>query len=122
MTTVEAVEMITGWFTRVQTASLELPNGWFGRPYDNFHQLTWTGATEHKLLLELDSQLLLILTDPGDVDLHLAELRITGCAQVVLDWQEYGNMTPHSDNHGPGTVRLVARQTGPVTRTDHQET
>ena len=79
--------MITDWFTRVQAPSLELPNGWFGRPYDNLHQLTWADATEHKLLLELDSQLLLILTDPGDVDLDSAELPITGCAQVVLDWQ-----------------------------------
>lgn len=110
MTTAEAAEVITDWFTRVRVASLVLPNGWFGRPYDNLHELTWAGATRHKLLVELDSQLLLILTDPGDVDFDSAELRITGCVQVVLDWQEYGNMTPHSDNHGPGTVRLV---TGP---------
>jgi hypothetical protein len=121
MTTVEAAEMIIDWFTRVQAASLELPNGWFGRPYDNLHQLTWAGATEHKLLLELDHQLLLILTDPGDVDLDSAELRITSCAQVVLDWQEYVNMVPHSDNHGAGTVRLVARPGWPDAPADHQE-
>jgi hypothetical protein len=121
VTTAEAVEMITGWFAQVQTASLELPGGWFGRPYDNLHRPTWTGHTRHKLLLELDGHVLLIITDPGDVELHPAELRITGCAHVVLDWQEYGNMTPHSDNHGPGTVRRVSPRAWSVTPTDRQE-
>jgi hypothetical protein len=109
MTTQAALDAVIKWFARVKLASLEMPKGWFGRPYDNLHQLTWWGATDHKLLLELDRQLLLVITDPSAVEVTDSELRINECAQVVLDWQEYGNLRPHADNHGPGSVRLVAQ-------------
>ncbi len=103
------LQTITDWFARVKLASVELPRGWFGRPLDNLHQLTWSAARDHKILLELDKQLLLIITDPADADATDTELRIEGCAQVTLDWQEYGNLTPHVDDHGSGLVRFVAQ-------------
>ena len=109
MTTQSALQVIIGWFAEAELASLELPGGWFGRPYDNLHQLTWSGATKHKLLLELDGQLFLVVTDPGDVEVNDREVRIENCAQVTLDWQEYGSLIPHVDSHGAGMVRLVAR-------------
>ena len=64
--TASALRQVTAWFDTVGTAGLQLPNGWFGRPYDNRHELTWSQARPHKLLLELDAQLLLVLTDPGE--------------------------------------------------------
>jgi len=100
---------VVTWFGRVKLASLELPRGWFGRPYDNLHQLTWSSATQHKVLLELDRQLLLIITDPGSIKECDRELRIEGCAQVTLDWQEFGNLAAHVDDHGAGSVRLVGQ-------------
>src|SRR5579871_1794740 len=99
--------VIQGWFGRVRRAGLVLPSGWFGRPHDNLHALTWSAARKHKLLLELDEQLLLILTEPGPVEIDESELRVTRCAQVTLDWQEYGNMAPRVFTEGWGTVRFV---------------
>ena len=99
---------IQRWFEGVKLASLELPDGWFGRPHDNLHQLTWAAATKHKVLLELDDQILVILTDPGKVETLPKQLRFHDCLQVTLDWQEYGNMKPRIDGHGPGTVTLHA--------------
>jgi hypothetical protein len=109
MSTQEVLAAVIDWLARVKLASLELPLGWFGRPEDNLRQLTWSGATEHKLLLEFDGQLMLIITDPGSVEVLEWELRVEDSAQVTLDWQEYGNRRPHVDDHGPGTVRLVAQ-------------
>ncbi len=106
--TEEILAPLVDWFGRVKLASLELPDGWFGRPYDNLHQLTWSAATSHKLLLELDHQLLLVITDPRGMDVNESEVRLNGCLQVTLDWQEFGNMRPHVDDHGQGTVRLAA--------------
>ena len=109
MGTEAVLQAISGWFAQVKLASLEMPRGWFGRPYDNLHQLTWSVARDHKVLLELDRQLLLVITDPAGVEATDTELRIERCAQVTLDWQEYGNLKPHVDDHGSGSVRFVAQ-------------
>jgi hypothetical protein len=71
------------------------------------HQLTWSAARPHKLLIELDQQLLLILTEPQGVAVSPTELRITGCAQVTFDYQGYGDLQPHVRAEGSGTVRFV---------------
>ncbi len=109
MATEAVLRVIVDWFARIKLASVELPRGWFGRPFDNLHQLTWSAALDHKVLLELDRQLLLIITDPAEAELKDTELLIQGCAQVTLDWQEYGNLRPHVDDHGSGRVRFVAQ-------------
>ena len=107
MSTQEILDIVVEWFSRARAASLELPKGWFGRPMDNLHQLTWSAALQHKVLLELDHQVLLIMTEPQRADASDTELRIDGSASVALDWQEYGNMVAHVDDQGRGTVRFV---------------
>jgi hypothetical protein len=109
MATQDALSTIQAWFEQVKLASLELPKGWFGRPHDNLHQLTWSAATTHKLLLEFDHQILLIITDPDSVEVTDTEVQVRDCAQVSLDWQEYGNLKARLDDHGSGTVSLVAQ-------------
>lgn len=42
------------WFAQSGGASLERPNGWFGRPFENLHQLTHVRVTPGELQLELD--------------------------------------------------------------------
>jgi hypothetical protein len=81
---------VEGWFASATTASMELPDGWFGRPYDNMHRLTWATGRPDKLLLELDGQLYLILSScaitqssPGLLELQ--------CDQAVFDWRTYGS-------------------------------
>ena len=110
--TEDTLASLRQWFSRVKLASLELPHGWFGRPYDNLHQLTWSAATTHKVLLELDHQILLILTDPGPAEITSDLARIKDCLHVTLDWQEYANMKPRLDDHGNGNVTLHG-QTSP---------
>ena len=109
MSTDAVLAAVVAWFSQAKLASIELPNGWFGRPYDNLHQLTWSSATQHKVLLEFDHQLLLVITDPGFTQEGDRELRIGRCVQVTLDWQEFGNLRAHVDDHGAGSVRLVAQ-------------
>lgn len=91
-----ALRQVTAWFDTVGTAGLQLPNGWFGRPYDNRHELTWSQARPHKLLLELDAQLLLVLADPGEPTTEGRDL-IVPFGQLVFDWQGYGDLQNHAD-------------------------
>jgi hypothetical protein len=103
---------IVAWFARQKGAGVVLPDGWFGRPYDNMHELTFLELRPHKLIIELDNQLLLTLTEPGRVTAADGELLLDGFAQCVFDWQEYGSLRPHATVYESGAVRFVSLTIG----------
>lgn len=107
----EILEALIGWFDRVGAAWLDLPTGPFGRPYDNLHQLTWAATRPRKLLIELDQQLLLVITGPSSFKVEESEFSIEPFAQVTFDWQEYGNLRSHAETFSRGRVRFVAQRT-----------
>ena len=100
-------KVIRDWFSKAKGAGMVLPNGWFGRPYDNQHELTYIEQRPHTLLLELDDQLLLVFTELQSVDSDGAELVLARFAQCVFDWQEYATMAPHATVYRTGEVRFV---------------
>ncbi|WP_433893189.1 hypothetical protein [Streptomyces sp. CA-111067] len=102
----ETLEAITDWFAHAEYSGLILPRGWFGRPFDNQHLLTWAHARQGKLLLELDDQLLLVLTTPGRPDTKDRNLTVT-FAQLVFDWQGYGDLQPHAEVFSDGEIQFV---------------
>jgi len=65
MTTQAVLEAIASWSSKAKLASLEMPTGWLGRPYDNLQQLTWSAATEDKVLVELDKRHMSITMGPA---------------------------------------------------------
>jgi hypothetical protein len=85
---------ISAWFSDVLTASVELPDGWFGRPYDNMHRLTWSVERDDKLFLELDGRLHLILAGVEVLENGAGLLRL-GCSHAVFYWREYGSSGDH---------------------------
>jgi hypothetical protein len=105
----QAREAIADWFRSNLVASMVLPDGWFGRPYDNLHSLTWTTTRSTRLLLELDGQLLLVFTGAPTVTVSAAGLVITGFRQLAFVWQGYGDMAPHGTVYDNGEVRLYPR-------------
>ncbi|MFJ1936841.1 hypothetical protein ACIOGZ_29805 [Kitasatospora sp. NPDC088160] len=102
----ETLDAITAWFANVEYAGLILPSGWFGRPFDNQHQLTWAHVRHGKLLLELDERLLLVLTAPGAPSIDGQNLIVT-FAQLVFDWQGYGDLQPHAEAFRTGELQFV---------------
>jgi hypothetical protein len=101
-------ERIRCWFQSCYSGpGLILPDGWFGRPGDNIHALTFLEARKDKLLLELDDQLLLIFTSLKEVRDEGAEIVLSPFSQLVFDWQEYGSLTPHAYLYRGGEVRFV---------------
>jgi hypothetical protein len=93
------------WFGR-GVAGLVLPTGWFGRPFDNAHELTWCEARKDRLLVELDGQQLLTATREIGLEIAGNELVVTA-EQVVFDWIEYGTPKVHAEVFAPGSFRLV---------------
>lgn len=53
------------WFSQSGGASLERPNGWFGRPFDRRHQLTRVVAHDENLQIVLDGRHVLTVHRPA---------------------------------------------------------
>ena len=85
-----------------------LPDGELGRPGDNLYRLTFIAARPRKLLVELDDQLLLIVTGPEleAGDSQRVRLRF---AQLTFDWQEYGNLRPHVSTYTADHIDFVGQ-------------
>lgn len=69
------VETIRSWFLRNDGGSLELPDGWFGRPYDNVHRLTNVSLHADALHLALDDRL--FITAQGSITVEADDASLT---------------------------------------------
>ena len=54
-------DAVSAFFAEYEVASLRLPSGWFGRPHDNWHQLTQATMEGENLLVRLDDTQVLTL-------------------------------------------------------------
>lgn len=101
-------KIIQSWFDDKGGGSLITPEGWFGRPYDNFHQLTFLLIRPNKVIVELDEQLYLIFSDLQSVYIKDSNLFFENFSQCTFDWQEYENLKPHNSIFKSGTIKIVS--------------
>lgn len=99
--------VIERWFQLAKAGGLVLPDGWFGRPYDDLHILTYVETRPHKLLIELDDLLLLVITDMTTVRVDDSILVMADFLQCVFDWQEYDLLEPHVTVYHSGEIKMV---------------
>lgn len=83
-----AESLIGQWFGEVGAASMELPDGWLGRPRDNQHRLTWTAVRDDKVFLELDGQVHLVATISGAEE--APGRLVVDTRRLVVDRRAYG--------------------------------
>jgi hypothetical protein len=94
------------FFSNHEVASLKLPSGWFGRPYDNWHQLTEVSTNGDLVLIRLDEKQCL--------ELDAANVSVDGRAMSVViragawDWTDYGGNERHHEELSPGVVEFHA--------------
>lgn len=109
----ELLQVVRGWFAEVGLASLELPSGWFGRPYDNLHRLTWSEVRGAKVFIELDNILHLVITAPTAAAVKGNDLRVSGFTQLVFDRQDYGSSpASHAEVFTSGVLRFAGQGSG----------
>jgi hypothetical protein len=104
--------LIEEWFRATGGGGLVLPDGWFGRPYDNIHRLTFLAIRPLWLILELDERLLLTVRDPMSVRKTDAGLVISGFSYCVFDRKEYGGEGGKVQSYSSGEIRLVSPSGG----------
>ncbi len=103
-----ALAAIDAWFSRTGGGGLILPNGWYGKPNDNIHQLTFSEVRPRWIIVELDEHLLLSFRGSTMVQDRGPELAIFGFSSLVFDRTDYGADTGDVSTFADGEVRLVA--------------
>src|SRR5689334_11307216 len=97
---------LRAFFAEHEVASLRLPSGWFGRPYDNWHQLTETTREGSDVLVRLDDTQVLTL-DAVAMSPEERVFRIT-IRGGRWRWTEYGADVEHNEALGHGVVEFHA--------------
>ena len=100
---------VTRWFGEVRGASLELPSGWFGRPFDNLHKLS-------EIRVESGDDVVLVLDGVQELTVHAPQSVASASTNLVIGpiaggtwkWAEYGSGKHHVEVIGPGTVTFWA--------------
>jgi len=109
MTPSEIAQVVETFFADHSAAGLVLPNGWFGRPYDNLHQLTACTAAGHAVRVELDGQLSLSFEGAETVAVRDRDgLVVYGFTRLLWDWRSYGSFEGHHEVFSDGEVAFVA--------------
>jgi len=101
------IRNIEDWFSREGGGGLILPDGWFGRPHDNFHQLT--SISDSNSLIEIVLDDILQLKFEGNIEIHESSgnLIISNFKKLDFQWQEYGADKVHNSIYEDGKVEFV---------------
>jgi hypothetical protein len=100
--------IIENWFKNETGGSLFLPDGWYGRPYDNQHLLTYINETDDELTITLDGKLTLHFIGLRKVEAQKGELILNDFNTLRFDWETYGkNSKRGTKQYTEGPVKIL---------------
>lgn len=82
--------IIQQWFKDEWGGSIMLPDGWYGRPYDNHHRLTSIDESGDALTLVLDKKLTLQFKGLKSVEKRDRELVFGPFNSLIFEWESFG--------------------------------
>lgn len=97
---------VAAFFAKHGVASLRLPSGWFGRPYDGLHRLSEARPAGDHVVIRLDQAQVLML-DAREVSSDGPVLRID-IRGGSWSWTDYGGDLHHEEVLGCGQVAFFA--------------
>jgi|SRR5579859_374882 len=99
------------WFKDEAGGSLFLPDGWYGRPYDNWHALTSIEESGNTLTIILDQKLTLRFDGLKSVKAQKRELTFGPFEKLRFEWEGFGtDRVRGSKEYQTGEVKIL---TGP---------
>jgi len=108
MTPTEMIDVVRQWFGKAEQAlGPILPDGWFGRPYDNLYMLEDVQVVGDVLTVHLSEDTLLVFERLERVSLDNSELVFDGFRTGSIRWKEYGGVQYREQVYKSGQVRLV---------------
>lgn len=100
------VGRVTSWFDEVGSASLKLPSGWFGRPYDNLYSLKRVTVTGSNIELSFSEGNLLSICGLEFVSAEPKRLSMGGEGRIT--WlRPHGEPAPLSEEFENGVVEFL---------------
>lgn len=99
------IQRIQAWFERNAGCTIQLPDGPFSAGGETTpHSLTFMEHLPHNLILELDTQILLVFTGIKSVEATEGDLVFSQFLQCVLIWQDFGVLDPNTRVYPEGKV------------------
>ncbi|WZH38263.1 MAG: hypothetical protein PIR02_06240 [Microbacterium enclense] len=86
---------------------LVLPDGWFGRPYDNMSTLEGVILDGEELCISFDGDMRILLTGDVDTSLDGAALKISGFSKLLWSWRPCGSSDRREQTYTSGTLRMI---------------
>lgn len=74
----------------VKSGTLRFFGEWFGRPYDNVHQIVTASATADKLIVRFDEDEMLSIWNPINALISDTQFEIVEASRVRWEWYLYG--------------------------------
>ena len=106
---IDKARTIRDWFAREWGGTLLLPDGWYGRPYDNQHALTGLDERDDQLTLELDARLKLVFRGLKTVTLDGKDLVLRDFESLIFDWRGVGpGASGGRKEYSGGEVKIMA--------------
>ena len=102
----EIADGVSDFFAQWGFASMKLPSGWFGRPYDNCHELTSVTHTHEAIEIILDGMQVLRISALS-YSIEKGTLRIA-IQHGQWDWASYGRTDRHQEQLAAGTIEFHA--------------
>jgi hypothetical protein len=100
---------VQNWFKTEWGGSLLLPDGWYGRPYDNQHALTSVKETGEALTVVLDQKLRLHFEGLKSVEARKTELVFGPFDSLRFDWETYGtDIKRGTKEYRTGEAKIVS--------------
>jgi hypothetical protein len=101
-------DIIQKWFRDEWGGSLVLPDGWYGRPYDNQHGMTSIHESGDALTVTLDQKLTLHFEGLKSVRVRKRELVFGPFDKLRFEWEAYGASGEHGvKEYRAGEARIV---------------
>jgi len=101
--------IIQQWFKDEWGGSLLLPDGWYGRPYDNQHALTFIEESGETLTIILDQKLTLHFEGLKTVKAQKQELFFGPFEKLRFDWESFGTDGKHGvKEYKEGAVKILS--------------
>jgi len=106
-------DTISDWFDREFGGSLQLPGGWYGRPFDNQHSLTEVSEARDEITLVLDEVITLRFQGLTAADVQGRDLVLGPFHRLSFTARPYGAAgNPFSAEYDGGEVRIASAPGG----------
>ena len=100
--------IVQTWFAENFGGSLFLPDGWYGRPYDNQHNLTSIDENRDSVVIVLDNRITLQFVGLHAVKPAARELVFGPFAKLRVEVDSIGDGRRTLREYGSGEVKIVS--------------